>query len=468
MTTKPSDLTRKVPPKSWHAMAQAAVIEALQSDPTQGLSAAEAQRRLQRYGPNTLQVLKRTPWYVVLSRQFVNVLIIILLAAAMIALVIGEVTDAVTILMIVLINGGLGFAQEWKAERAIEALQSMLSPFCQVIREATPQTIEARLLVPGDLVQLRIGNRVPADLRILEGVNLKVNESSLTGESASLAKDTPPVDGDAPLAEQASMVWMGTTVTNGRAIGVVVATGMGTEFGRIAQLTQTVGRETTPLQRKLGLLGKQLGIFSVAVALLVALAGWLLGKPFLVMVLTSISLAVAVVPEGLPAVVTITLALGIRAMVKHRALLRRLQAAETLGAASVICTDKTGTLTQNEMTVQQIWLPTGTVEVSGVGYRPQGRFTATGAPVSPGERPDLRALLESGLRCSHARVHRDDQGWHETGEPTEAALVVAACKADLHPEAHPHTVSEFSFNSQRKRMTIIEHRPEGLEAYIKG
>ncbi|MCK5792892.1 MAG: HAD-IC family P-type ATPase, partial [Ketobacter sp.] len=342
------------------------------------------------------------------------------------------------------------------------------SPFCKVIREGMEKVIDAKELVPGDMVLMEIGDRVPADLRIIEDVNLKVDESSLTGESESVSKDIHPTNPDAPLAEQTSMAWMGTMITNGRAGGLVVATGMNTEFGQIAQLTQTVGQESTPLQHRLSVLGKQLGAFSIAVSVVVALAGWLLGKPMLEMFLTGVSLAVAVVPEGLPAVVTITLALGIRAMVKRRALLRRLQAAETLGAATVICTDKTCTLTENQMTVQCIWLPSGDINVSGVGYAPTGQFEASGQIISPQDRSDLLALLETGLHCNHARLHKDEQGWHEIGEPTEAALVVAAFKAGLHPEEHPHTVSEFSFNSRRKRMTIIEHRPEGMMAYVKG
>jgi Ca2+-transporting ATPase len=229
-----------------------------------------------------------------------------------------------------------------------------------------------------------------------------------------------------------------------------------------------VGEEITPLQRKLAVLGKQLGIFSVAISVVVAASGWLLGKPLLEMFLTGVSLAVAVVPEGLPAVVTITLALGIRSMVRRRALLRRLQAAETLGAATVICTDKTGTLTQNEMTVQRIWVPSGEITVTGIGYDPAGHFEREGKKIDYHKRQDLLALLDSGLRCNHAHIQKDEKGWHEIGEPTEAALVVAAYKAWLHREEPRHTISEFSFNSRRKRMTVIEHRPEGLIAHVKG
>ncbi len=453
---------------AWHALKAEAVMTRLGTDAEQGLSSEEASHRLQQYGPNTLQSAPKIPWYRVLLRQFVDVLILILLVAAAIAFAIGEVGDAVTILIIVILNGVLGFAQEWKAEKAIEALQRMLQPQCKVVREGRVQTIDTQQLVPGDIVTLEIGDRVPADLRLVEALNLTADESSLTGEAVAVNKDIESVAADAVLAERSSVTWMGTAITNGHARGVVTATGMATEFGRIARLTQAVNRELTPLQHKLATLGKQLGLLSIMVSIGVALTGWLLGKPLLEMFLTGVSLAVAVVPEGLPAVVTITLALGVRAMVRRRALLRRLQAAETLGAATVICTDKTGTLTKNEMTVQRIWLPSGELQVTGTGYDPTGHFEQDGDKIDDQHHDALLALLETGLRCNHAQLSKDEKGWQEIGEPTEAALVVAAYKAKLHRQETPHTLSEFSFNSRRKRMTVIEHLPQGLLAHIKG
>ncbi len=452
----------------WHALDAEAAITQLGTDSGRGLSAKETSRRLLQYGPNTLQTAPKLPWYRVLLRQFVDVLILILLAAAAIAFAIGEVGDAVTILVIVVLNGLLGFVQEWKAEKAIEALQRMLQPNCMVVREGEEQTIDTRELVPGDIVLLEIGDSVPADLRLVEALNLTADESSLTGEAIAVNKSIQPVAHDAVLAERTSVTWMGTAITNGRARGVVTSTGMATEFGRIARLTQTVVREPTPLQHKLATLGKQLGILSIVVSIVVAVTGWLLGKPLLEMFLTGVSLAVAVVPEGLPAVVTITLALGVRSMVRRRALLRRLQAAETLGAATVICTDKTGTLTKNEMTVQRIWLPSGELQVTGTGYDPAGYFEQNGNKVDYRLHDDLLTMLETGLRCNHAQVSKDEQGWHEIGEPTEAALVVAAYKAKLHRQETPHTLSEFSFNSRRKRMTVIEHMPQEFIAHVKG
>lgn len=450
------------------------IINQLNTQADSGLATKEATNRLSQFGENKLEVQNHIHWYQILARQFIDVLIAILIIAAVIAFAIGEVGDAITILAIVILNGILGFVQEWKAEKSLQALANMLAPHCTVVRDGHEQKVEARLLVPGDIVVLEIGDRVPADLRLIEAVNLKVDESALTGESVSVHKETTPVSAETPLAGQRCMVWMGTNITNGRARGVVTATGMKTEFGRIALLTRNIKNEPTPLQRKLAVLGKQLGILSIAISVTIALTGWLMGKPLVEMFLTGVSLAVAVVPEGLPAVVTITLALGVRAMVRRRALLRRLQAAEALGAATVICTDKTGTLTQNEMTVRHIWLAAGAIDVTGTGYDPAGHFEVDGQKINYQQRSDLLTLLKTGLICNHSRVEKDQQqnkylGWHEAGEPTEAALIVAAYKAWLSPDTKEITVTEFSFNSSRKRMTVVEHQPDNSKvAHVKG
>ena len=460
--------SNNAPPTLWHSQSSEECITTLNSDAKNGLSHQQGALLRLQYGPNRLLETAKTPWYHVFGRQFVDGLILILFVAAAIAFSLGEVGDAITILIIIALNGVLGFVQEWKAERAIEALQQMLEPQCNVIRNGQQQRLDAKHLVPGDLVVLEVGDRVPADLRLIESINLSIDESSLTGESESSHKNTAAVKKQCPLAQRSCIAWMGTAVTNGSAHGVVIETGMSTEFGRIATLTQTVGKEPTPLQQNLARVSKQLGITAISISFFVALAGWLLGKPLLEMFLTGVSLAVAVVPEGLPAVVTITLALGVRAMVKRRALLRRLQAGETLGATTVICTDKTGTLTQNQMTVQQIWLPAGKVALSGIGYRPKGVFSCADQPLSSSIRSDLVSLLQSGLQCNHAQISKGDHGWQQFGEPTEAALVVAAYKAGLNRPETPYTVSEFSFNSNRKRMTVIEHRPNHFIAHTKG
>ncbi len=444
----------------WHATAPAAIAEQLQTDLSVGLDPREAAQRLDRFGPNRLETTGATPWYWVLGRQFVDVLIAILAIAAVVSIVLGEIVDAVTITAILVLNGILGFVQEWRAERAIEALRDMLAHEARVVRGGQHEVVDATQLVPGDLVVVAVGSRIPADMRVIAPVDLTVDESALTGESESVAKSSTPVAPQTPLAERASMVWMGTSVTNGRTSGLVVATGMSTEFGRIAELTQTVGRDPTPLQKQLARLGKRLGLVAVAMSLIVAVAGTLLGNDVQEMFFTGVSLAVAVVPEGLPAVVTITLALGIRRMVERKALLRRLQAAETLGSATVVCTDKTGTLTQNEMTVRKIWVPAGTVEATGVGYAPQGQFHT-----DPATLPELVTALETAVWCNHARIE-EDRGWTCIGEPTEGALITAANKADV--VVDPHPAGEFSFNSRRKRMTVIEDTGTAKVAHVKG
>jgi Ca2+-transporting ATPase len=343
----------------------------------------------------------------------------------------------------------------------------MLSLSCKVLRDGEKQEIDSTLLVPGDILFLEIGDKVPADIRLIEAVNFKVDESALTGESVATAKNTQSVSEKSSLGERSSMAYMGTHVVNGYAKGIVVATGMQTEFGKIAKMTSEITSTQTPLQKKLAILGRKLGILSVAVAALVSIIGFLLGKDIMEMFLTGISLAVAIVPEGLPAVVTITLALGVKAMVRQKALLRRLQAAEALGDANVICTDKTGTLTQNQMTVEKIWLFNGKVDVTGNGYDPKGHFEQAGEKIDYKSRKDLLELLKAGLLCNHAGLAKEEEEWKITGEPTEASLIVAAYKAWLTPNGEKIT-TEFSFNSQRKRMTVIVEEEGTHIAYIKG
>jgi Ca2+-transporting ATPase len=455
-------------PTPWHSLGIDETVQRLESDRSQGLTPQEARDRLQNFGANELKKIGARPWFVVLANQFFDVLILILILAAAVSLLIGHVVDAATIITIVVLNGALGFVQEWRAERSLEALQQLLSPKCTVIRDGVESSVDSRQLVPGDLVQLEIGNRVPADLRLIDTLNLRADESTLTGESSPVQKDTTAQPDATALASRRCMAWTGSSVTNGRALGLVVATGMETEFGRIASLTQTVGREPTPLQKRLGELGKALGIISIALSAAVAALGWALGKSAVDMFLTGVALAVAIVPEALPIVVTMTLALGIRAMVKKRVLFRRLQAAETLGSATVICADKTGTMTTNQMTVTTVWLPSGQIDVTGQGYDPAGRFEWHGQRIDYRDRDDLIELLQTGMICNHARVTKGPGGWSESGEPTEAALIVAAYKAWLSPDESIEHVSELSFNSKRKRMTVIARSGEKLIAHVKG
>lgn len=446
----------------------AQVAAALDTDPRRGLGRAEAAARLQAAGPNRIREEDGVRWSRVVLRQFTSPLILILVVAAAVSAAIGHAADAITIMAIVLLNGILGFAQEWRAERAVSALREMLSPECRVRREGVLATVAAESLVPGDLVALESGDRVPADLRLVSAANVDVDESALTGESVSVHKDIGPVDAETELTDRTSMLWMGTSVTNGHAEALVVNTGMRTELGGIARMASETGDVRSPLQHQLATLGRQLGIASLVVAAAVAGAGVLLGRDATEMFLTGIALAVAVVPEGLPAVVTVTLALGIRAMARKKALLRNLQAAEALGAASFICTDKTGTLTKNEMTATRVWLPAGEVTVTGAGYAPEGEFLQDGRAVDPASRPDLGLLLESALRCTHAELARQDGDWQLAGEPTEGALVTLALKGGLEQQPHPVGTVELSFSSERKRMTVVLPGENGRVAHMKG
>ena len=451
----------------FHAEPAEAVADSIASDVRNGLSQAEAVRRGAECGPNQLRRIGARSWFMVLLNQFTDFLILILLVAALVSVLIGHAADAVTILAVVFLNGCLGFVQEWRAELALEALQGMLAPVSRVIREGEEQDIDARELVPGDLVLLSIGDRVPADLRLVETINLRTDESALTGESLPVTKTAAECPLATGLADRSCMAWMGAAVANGYGRGLVVATGMQTEFGRIAELTQSVDAESTPLQKRLMTLGKRLGLLSIGLSFAVALLGWLLGRPLVEMFLTGVALAVAIVPEALPIVVTTTLALGIRAMVKKNALFRRLQAAETLGSATVICSDKTGTITANEMTVTDIWLPAGAVAATGEGYDPAGHFECTGARIDCRDRDDLVALLTTGLICNHATLTKYKGNWVPSGAPTEVALIGAAYKAWLAPPERAIYVSELSFSSERKRMSVVVQR-DCIEVHAKG
>lgn len=434
-----------------------------------GLDRDEVQRRTAEHGENRLPEAKPVTGWQIFLRQFKDVLIGILAAAAVISAVVGELSDAIAIVAIIVLNAALGFVQEWKAEQALAALRKMLAPQCRALRAGKEVAIDAAQLVPGDIVLLATGDRVPADLRLFDTVDVRIDESALTGESVAVDKQNAVVDESTPLAERSCMAWAGTVVTHGHAHGIVTATGGETQFGQIAVLTSSVAPEPTPLQQKLAKLGQQLGIMAIGVSVIIFLLGVFTSKPLVEMFLTAVSLAVAVVPEGLPAVVTLTMALGIRAMVRERALLRRLQAAEGLGAATVICTDKTGTLTQNEMTVTRIWMPDAEFDVEGAGYDPSGAFRTSDGPIDPGEHEPLQHLLMAGAHCNHATIDQDEAGdWQALGEPTEAALVVASRKAGVKSEHSENIVNEFAFSSERKRMSVVERIDEGLIAFVKG
>lgn len=443
------------------------VLRRLEVDGLSGLASTDIDRRIGIYGENALAEVSGTSWYGILARQFTSVLILILIIAAIVSLLVGATVDSMAILAIVLLNGILGFVQEYRAEQAIDSLKRMLAPRARVRRDGIICDIDARQIVPGDVAIVETGDRIPADVRLLDSLELAVDESALTGESVPVRKSPARAEPESVLSEQAGMVWMGTTVTGGRAEGVVVATGEHTAFGRIAFLTGSVGKERTPLQQRLSRLGRQLGIFALSVSTLIAITGWLSGRELLEMFFTGVSLAVAVVPEGLPAVVTVTLALGIRKMVGRNVLLRRLSAAEALGESTVICTDKTGTLTRSEMTVRRVWMPMTEIEISGAGYETTGSFTVNGIAIDPQSREDLMRLLESGLLCSHAELRSDNGAVSAIGDPTELAIVAAAYKAGL-DKAGTRLVKEQPFSSSTKYMAIAFESDDDVVIHSKG
>jgi Ca2+-transporting ATPase len=465
-------------PHAWHAMPASDVLGALSSTPA-GLSAASAARRLAEVGPNALQAAPRaSPWRL-LAAQFRNVLIVILLVATALSALLGHAIEAIAITVIVLFAVLLGFVQEFRAERAIEALRAMAAPRAIVVRDGREVEVPSAEVVPGDVLVLTAGNRVAADARVLEAVNLQAQESALTGESLPVDKSADALPaGDLPVGDRRSLVHAGTTITYGRGTAVVVRTGPRTEFGRIADMLAGVETGRTPLQVNLDRLGHTLARAALLVVALIVALGLLRGQPFVEMLVFGIALAVAVVPEALPAVVTISLALGVQRLVRRRALMRRLAAVETLGSTSVICTDKTGTLTRDEMTVRRLYVAGQRVDVTGAGYAPEGEFLDDGTPLVFGPPRQagadaVRRLLEAAALASDAKLVRDgpDGGWSVKGDPTEGALVVAAAKAGLQKprlDADSPRVHEIPFSSETKRMTTVHAVAGGQVAYSKG
>lgn len=465
----------------WHQLEASEAAERLGADPARGLDEQEAKRRLEEHGPNEIQAAQKiSPWSILLA-QFKNVLILVLLAAVGLSAVLGHALEAGVIAAIVILAVLLGFVQEYRAERAIEALRRMAAPTATVVRDGEERKVPAREVVPGDVLLVQSGDRIPADARLLEAVNLKIEESALTGESLPVDKSVAPLEGDPDLGDRTNMIWAGTAVTYGRGRAVVAGTGMETEFGHIARLLQTVEESRTPLQRNLDRVGGALARAGLVVVAVVVLLGLFRGQPFLEMLVFGIALAVAVVPEALPAVVTISLALGVQRMVKRHALVRRLPAVETLGSVSIICSDKTGTLTKDEMTVRRLHTAEKTFEVTGAGYAPEGSFLLDGQEVEPPE--PLRELLRGAVLASDAHLaHGEPEdgsedgspGWRIQGDPTEGALIVAAAKMGLDKreldERFPR-VGEIPFTSESKRMTTLHRTPEGpggIVAYAKG
>jgi Ca2+-transporting ATPase len=457
--------------QQWHTLSVSQTFDKLRSS-ARGLTVAEAERRLTEYGPNQLQAAARiSPWMILLE-QVKNVLIIILLFATALSALLGHGVEAIAITVIVLFAVILGFVQEYRAERAIEALGELAAPTATVVRDGRERRINALELVPGDLILLATGDKVPADARLIEAVNLQTVEAPLTGESAPIQKNTSPLEDERlPTGDRKNLAYAGTVVTYGRGRAVVVATGMATEFGKIARLLESIDTARTPLQHNLDRVGKTLARVSFGVVLVIVALGVFRGQPFVEMLIFGVALAVAVVPEALPAVVTISLALGVKRMVKRNALVRRLPAVETLGSTSVICSDKTGTLTRDEMTVRRLFVGGQMLQVSGRGYEPQGKFSLNGTEVEPSE--PISVLLRAAALSSDARLERNDTGdkWEIKGDPTEGALVVMAAKAGFDKtelDAQFSRVSEIPFSSETKRMITLHETPDGVTAYAKG
>jgi len=454
----------------WHNLEVDRVLSSLKSD-RHGLSRDEAKRRLDEFGPNELvEKHKVKPW-AIFAEQFKNFLIIILLVAVGLSVALGEMTDAITILAIVFFAAGLGFIQEYRAERAMEALKRMAAPRATVVRDGEEMEVEAQALVPGDIIVLHTGDQIPADARLIEAMNLKISEASLTGESNPVDKITTPLSEELPLGDRKNMVYMGTSAVYGRGMAAVTATGMNTEFGKIATLLQEVKEEKTPLQVNLDKMGKWIAIGALTLCFVLAGLGIWHGNPVLQMIIWGVSLAVAAVPEALPAVVVISLALAVRRMVKRNALIRKLPAGETLGCTTVICSDKTGTLTQDQMTVQKIYTNGKLFEVSGIGYEPKGNFLFNGEPYQVSKDTHLEALLRIGSLCNDARLVTANNRWEIKGDPTEGALVVVAAKAGVDREKEDDKyprINEIPFSSEKKMMTTVHKTPRGDVAYSKG
>ena len=443
-------------PSPWHQRSVQELLSEQAVDPSQGLSQDEVTRRLERFGANALQSqTRRSPWRLLLA-QFTDFMVLVLLVAAVISGLIGDLVDTIAILVIVLLNAVIGFVQSWRADRAMAALQVLATAQASVLRQGQQQTVPSPALVPGDIVLLEAGNHVPADMRLIDIAQLQVDESALTGESVTVAKQTHvlPSDSSNTLGDQLNMVFKGTTVSLGRARGLVLSTGMATELGKVAKLLDQDDR-STPLQNRLAAFGKRLALVVIGICVIIFVAGVWRGEAPLLMALTAISLAVAAIPEALPAVVTVLLALGAKRMVAVHALVRRLPSVETLGSVTTICSDKTGTLTQNRMQTEQLW-------VQGAAW----------LPGAPDPTPEILEALRAAALCNDAHHNPGDnktETWQ--GDPTETALLLVAHGAGLDKtqlETELPRVQELPFDSDRKRMTTLHRSGERFIGYTKG
>lgn len=436
-----------------------------------GLSSHEAGERLKKYGSNALQARKKTPLLVLLLSQFNNFLIYLLIAATAISVLIGEILDASVIAAIIVLNATLGFVQEYNAERSIEALRGLIVQEAFVVRDGHRQRVSASTLVPGDVIEVEAGENVPADCRVVYAASLKVDESALTGESEASDKRTDVLPRDTALGDMDNMLFMGTSVIDGRGKAAVVGTGMYTEIGRIARLVETGEKRETPMQVSIERLGKFFGIAAVAVCVFIFAVGMLEGRQLYEMFLVAVSLAVAAIPEGLPATITIVLALGVKRMAKKKAVIRKLSAVETLGSTSVICSDKTGTLTQNIIVLKKIATADNEYDVTGEGYSHEGTFAIAGKEISPGSDPSLELILMAGTLCNNATFERLEDKWNIVGDSTEVALLVASAKAGINKmilEDECSRIFEVPFSTDTRRMATVNACKGTKYVFVKG
>lgn len=474
--------------QQWHQLSGKELLEQFGVSPEQGLTDEGVQRRREASGWNELTEGEQVSPILLFLNQFKDFMMLVLMGATLISGILGEYLDAITIVAIIVLNGVLGFIQEFRAERSLRALKQLSAPHANVLRQGQIKHIPARELVPGDIVMLESGDRIPADIRWLAANSLDAEESALTGESHPVAKHAGVLsEQEIPLGDQKNMGFMGTMITRGTGRGIVIRTGMDTEMGKIADLIQSTDTQETPLQRRLEQLGKILIYIALGLTILVVLFGIMHGQPVKSMFFAGVSLAVAAIPEGLPAIVTIALALGVQRMIKRKAIVRKLPSVETLGCASVICSDKTGTLTQNKMTVTRLWLDGRSLEVTGDGYEPVGNILEKGTPIDLKNDQGLRRFLQISSLCANAVIYEDTEDslrakkkakeegpssqWKLKGDPTEGALVTLSSKMGLSPKALSSVFkreAEFPFDSARKRMSVIVSHQGGNIAFVKG
>jgi Ca2+-transporting ATPase len=459
-------------PKNWHALEIAEVTNILGTHPLAGLSSQQVSDRQNLYGANKLAEAASVPWWRRFLRQFAELLIWILVFAALIAGALGEWLDASAILAIVLLNAILGFLQEEKAQRELASLRKRSAYSATAIRNGKQTVVAAEELVPGDMIELEAGDHIPADVRLTESFALSVQEAALTGESVPIYKDAATLLPElTTLADRGNMAYLGTVAVSGRSTAVVVATGMQTELGRIASLLEHQPAEPTPLQKRLSELGRKLLVVCLAIVAIIFSLHVARGGDITETFFAAVSLAVAAIPEGLPAVVTLALAVGLRRMVCRNALIRKLPSVETLGCVTVICSDKTGTLTRNEMTVERITAGEREFTITGAGYTPVGDFILGNEIITPDENADLLATLKAGAYCNRARLVTDESGkhWRVVGDPTEGALLVAAYKAGISFESSSRIAHEIPFDAERKMMSVIITPHDGAPVmYVKG